>query len=133
MGDERYVAVTTFRRTGTPVSTPVCVVSLGENEIGFYTASDSGKAKRLAHTPRAVLQASDWRGKPKPGSAPVEGTARIDRGTDHARIMRLITAKYPIETRLSRFVFTLIQLVKRKPRTVADSGVVVTLKPEARP
>lgn len=130
LGDEHYIAVTTFRRNGTPVSTPVCVVPLGENEIGFYTASDSGKAKRLAHTPRVVVQASDWRGEPKPGSSPIEGTARIDRGADHARLMRLVTAKYPIETRLSRFVFTLLQLLKRKPRTVADSGVIVTLEPE---
>ncbi len=44
--------------------------------------------------------------------------------------MRLVTAKYPIETRLSRFVFALIQMLKRKPRTVADSGVIVILKPE---
>lgn len=130
LGDEHYLAVTTFRRTGTPVTTPVCVVPLADNEIGFYTASDSGKAKRLAHTPRVVMQASDWRGTPKPGSTPVEGTARIDRGADHARIMRLVTAKYPIETRLSRVAFTLIQLLKRKPRTVADSGVIVTLKSE---
>lgn len=109
------------------------MVPLGENEIGFYTASDSGKAKRLAHTPRVLVQASDWRGQPKPGSSPIEGTARIDRGADHARVMRLVSKKYPVETRLSRFAFTLIQRLQRKPRTVADSGVIVTSNPKRVP
>ena len=52
LDDEKYILLTTFRRDGTPVSTPVWAVDLGDARIGFWTSSGSGKAKRLAHTDR---------------------------------------------------------------------------------
>ena len=56
IADEKYIALTTFRRDGTPVSTPVWIVALDEpGTAGFWTSSGSGKAKRIAHTWRAEL------------------------------------------------------------------------------
>ena len=68
--------LTTFRRDGTPVSTPVWVVALDGGDVGFWTSSGSGKAKRLGHTGRVILQPSDARGKVKGGSTPIEAEAR---------------------------------------------------------
>ncbi len=48
LSDERYLRFTTFRRDGNPVSTTVWVVGLGDGQLGFWTSSGSGKAKRLA-------------------------------------------------------------------------------------
>ena len=48
-----YLALTTFRRAGDPVSSPVWVVPLEHGRVGFWTAMGSGKTKRLAHTPPA--------------------------------------------------------------------------------
>ena len=45
--DEKYVLLTTYRRDGRPVSTPVWWVDLGDGSFGFWTSSASGKAKRL--------------------------------------------------------------------------------------
>ena len=43
LADEKYILLTTFRRDGTPVPTPVWVVSLDEGKLGFWTSSGSGK------------------------------------------------------------------------------------------
>jgi uncharacterized protein len=127
IGHEKYVLVTTFRRDGTPVPTAVCVVALDDHEIGFYTASDSGNAKRVAHTPRVVVQPCNAGGKPKPGSISVEGAARIDRGAEHDRIMRLVYAKYPIQTPVWKFIVSASNRIKGESRTFADTSVIVTL------
>ena len=71
LGDEKYILLTTFKRDGTAVPTPVWSVPLGDHEIGFWTSSGSGKAKRLAHTDRVTVQPCDGRGKPHDGSEPV--------------------------------------------------------------
>jgi len=47
----RYVSLTTFRRTGTPVSTPVWVARDG-GELVVISVDPAGKLKRLAHTSR---------------------------------------------------------------------------------
>ena len=57
LADEKYILLTTFRRDGTPVATPVWAVPLDDGKIGFWTSSGSGKAKRLAHTERVTVQA----------------------------------------------------------------------------
>ena len=61
----KYVALTTFRRTGDPVATPVWFApSLDEpGSFAVITVDDTGKTKRLAHTDSVELQACDVRGK----------------------------------------------------------------------
>lgn len=44
LGDEKYLALTTFKRDGTPVTTPVWAAPIDEGKIGFWTSSGSGKA-----------------------------------------------------------------------------------------
>src|ERR1700677_2269565 len=99
--DEKYMRLTTFRRDGTPVSTPVWVVALENGKIGFYTSSASGKAKRLAHTPRVTVQASDARGRVTPGSQPAEATARLVTGAEYDEIQALVKTKYGFMTKLT--------------------------------
>jgi PPOX class probable F420-dependent enzyme len=60
--NEKYVLFTTFRRDGRAVSTPVWLVQMPDGEFGFSTGSESGKAKRLRHTPRVTLQGCDRSG-----------------------------------------------------------------------
>ena len=56
------------------MSSPVWVVPLEDGRVGFWTAMGSGKTKRLAHTPRVVVQHSDARGRVTAGSIPLEGS-----------------------------------------------------------
>jgi PPOX class probable F420-dependent enzyme len=61
--NEKDVLLTTFRRDGRAVSTPVWLVPMSDGEFGFSTGGNSGKAKRLRHTPRVTLQGCDRRGR----------------------------------------------------------------------
>jgi uncharacterized protein len=57
-----YVSLTTFRRTGVPVATPVWAAPDGESLI-VWTRADSGKVKRLRHTTRVTVAPCDIRGR----------------------------------------------------------------------
>jgi len=126
LSDEKYMLLTTFRRDGTPVSSPVWVVPLDGPKVGFYTSSGSGKAKRLAHTPRVTVQPCDGRGRVKSGTAPVEGTAEVVTGPDLEAIRGKIVAKYGVMTRIAGVFNTLGGAIKRKRIPYADRGVVIT-------
>jgi PPOX class probable F420-dependent enzyme len=56
-----YVSLTTFRRTGVPVSTPVWAAPDGDSLL-VWTRSDSGKVKRLRHTTRVTCAPCTFRG-----------------------------------------------------------------------
>ena len=91
--DESYVLCTTFRRDGRAVSTPVWLVPMPDGEFGFSTGNESGKAKRLRHTPRVTLQGCDRSGNDAHGPA-YDAQARLVTGAELAQIRAAITAKY---------------------------------------
>jgi uncharacterized protein len=126
LSDEKYVLLTTFRRDGTPVAAPVWVVPLEGDTFGFATSSKSGKAKRLAHTSRVTVQASDVRGRVKPGSPVLEATAQLTTGAPYPIIKEKLRAKYGLMVSVTKFLGVLGGLIKRKPMPYADVGVVIT-------
>ena len=125
--NEKYLLFTTFRRDGTPVSTPVWSVPLGPGQLGFWTSSGSGKAKRLAHTSEVTVQPCDGRGKLKPGTEPVEATARIVSGSDMEEIRRKVTEKYGFMTKVTKLLGTIGGIVKRNRIPYGDRGVIIEL------
>jgi PPOX class probable F420-dependent enzyme len=71
--------LTTFRRSGEAVPTPVEIRACGER-VYFTTWSTTGKVKRLAHTPDVTLARCTRMGKPTGPS--VAGTARRVDGAE---------------------------------------------------
>jgi uncharacterized protein len=126
LSDEKYLLFTTFRRDGTPVASPVWVVDLGGDTLGFATSSKSGKAKRLAHTSRVTVQASDVRGRVKPGSSVHEATAQVTTGAEYPVVKKKLKAKYGVMVEITKFLGVIGGLIKRKPIPYADVAVVVT-------
>jgi PPOX class probable F420-dependent enzyme len=126
LSDEKYILFTTYRRDGTPVATPVWVVPLDGGKLGFWTSSGSGKAKRLAHSDRVTIQPCDARGRVRPGSAAVDGTARIVTGSEFDAIHSKVKAKYGFTTKLTKLVGTLLGILKGKRIPYGDRGVVIT-------
>lgn len=126
LGDEKYILLTTFRRDGTPVSTPVWAVPLDGGAVGFYTSSGSGKAKRLAHTQRVTVQPSDARGKVKAGTQAADATARVVTGPELEAIRQKVVAKYGFMTKVTKFLGAVGGIIKRNRIPYADRGVVVT-------
>ncbi|MFB9903237.1 PPOX class F420-dependent oxidoreductase [Allokutzneria oryzae] len=93
----KYVLLTTFRRDGTPVPTPVWVMRDGD-ELVVWTPVDSGKVKRIRNNDTVELAPCDVRGNPT--GAPVLGRARLldAAGTERAR--RLVARKFPFSGRV---------------------------------
>lgn len=127
LGDEKYILLTTFKRDGTPVATPVWSVPLDDGSFGFWTSSGSGKAKRLAHTSQVLVQPCDGRGKATEGSSPSEATARLVSGDDMAEIRRKVTEKYGFMTKVTKLFGKIGGLIKRNPIPYGDRGVIITL------
>jgi PPOX class probable F420-dependent enzyme len=127
LGDEKYILVTTYRRDGTPVSTPVWSVALDNSEIGFWTSSQSGKAKRLAHSAKVQVQPCDARGRAKPGTSAVEASARLVEGPEFEKIRERVVAKYGLMTKFAKFLGTLGGILKGKRIPYGDRGVIITL------
>jgi uncharacterized protein len=74
-GDSRYIALTTYRRDGRPVTTPVWLVAL-EGKIYVFTANSTGKAKRVRATGRVRFAPCSMNGRHILGEWR-EGTGRI--------------------------------------------------------
>jgi PPOX class probable F420-dependent enzyme len=72
-GDAHTVLLTSFRRNGQAVGTPVGMRS-ANNKLYFMTPASTWKARRLAHTPHVRLALCTFQGKVLSPSA--EGTAR---------------------------------------------------------
>jgi len=126
LSDEKYILLTTFRRDGTPVSTPVWSVRLDGGKVGFWTSSGSGKAKRLAHSARVTAQPCDARGRPKKDTPVVEATAQIVTGPEFEAIRDKVVAKYGFMTKLTHLFNTIGGTLKGKRIPYGDRGVVIT-------
>nr|WP_225953882.1 PPOX class F420-dependent oxidoreductase [Kibdelosporangium phytohabitans] len=91
LADSKYVLVTTFRKDGTKVPTPVWSARDGE-ELVFWTRSDSGKVKRLRREKNIELAECDVRGRPR--SQPVPAVARLLDAAGTDRVRRVMARKY---------------------------------------
>ncbi|MFV0524944.1 MAG: PPOX class F420-dependent oxidoreductase [Acidimicrobiales bacterium] len=100
LAQTKYVAFTTNRKDGTPVSVPVWIVDLGDDTVGFTTGSDSYKVKRIRRDQRVSLQASNARGVPVEGSPVFTGTAEVITGARYQTVREKLAAKYGMQSRL---------------------------------
>lgn len=125
--DEKYVLFTSYRRDGTAVSTPVWVVELAADTLGFYTSSASGKAKRLAHTSNVTVQPCNARGVPKKGTSAQAATARVVEGAEYDQIHAKVVAKYGFMTKFTKFLGMVGGVSKGKRIPYGDRGVIVSL------
>jgi len=92
-----YLLVTTFRKDGTPVPTPVWVAH-DDDELLVWTQATAGKVKRIRNNPTVELTGCDVRGRPR--GETVKGTARIldAEATDRGR--SVLKKKYGVSGHL---------------------------------
>ena len=124
-----YVSLTTYRRTGVPVSTPVWFApSVDEPHLfTVITVDDTGKTKRIAHTERVELRPCDVRGGVGPGAPTYVGRARVVRDdAGVASVRRAVVAKYGLPARMSDVMDVVAGRVgiRRAPR----AGILVAVE-----
>jgi PPOX class probable F420-dependent enzyme len=89
--DQKYISLTTFRKSGAAVPTPVW---FGEETDKLYvmTRSDMGKTKRIRNNPQVRVAPCTIRGKVT--GAEFAASARILPPAEHAHARQAINRKY---------------------------------------
>ncbi|MFG2793574.1 PPOX class F420-dependent oxidoreductase [Streptomyces sp. NPDC048419] len=120
LGAEKYVLITSYRKNGTSVATPVWVVRDGDT-LGVWTVADSWKVKRIRARKDILIGPCDLRGHPSGNQLPA--VAEIGDEETVARYRRLIVRKYGIAGRLTLLGSRLRRGLK------GTVGIRVTLAP----
>jgi len=115
---EKYLLLTTFRKSGTPVPTPVWAAGNG-GELLVWSDRSAGKVKRIRNNPEVTVQACDFRGGKTHGPV-VSGRARLldDAGTERARTV--IAREYGIVGQVTMF----FSRMRGRSKTI---GLAITL------
>lgn len=117
----RCMLLTTYRRDGTAVASPVWFVT-ARGEIRLWTGSGTGKVKRLRLNPRCLVAPCTFSGRVT--GAARAGTARILPGPEGQQVQALLRAKYPIQ---KRALDAYTRLRRRPHLTDPDPGIYVAI------
>jgi PPOX class probable F420-dependent enzyme len=104
LGDEKFVSLTTFKKDGSAVASPMWIGRDGD-DLFFWTPVDSWKAKRAKNNPRVTLVPCSRGGRVREGATAVNGVAEVV--TEPATVRRLagvIRRKYGIEFVIVTFI-----------------------------
>lgn len=107
----RYVSLTTYRKNGTGVATPVWHAVDG-GELFLSTTLDSWKVKRIRNNARVVVAVCGPRGHIAEGAPCAEGTARILDAAGTETVRRLLARKY-LTVRLTLMLRRVLGLKQR--------------------
>lgn len=122
----RYLSVTTFKRDGTGVATPVWFVSDG-SRLFALTDLRSAKIRRLRRNPHVLVASCRPDGKlrrePVPASAEV-----LTAEEDLERVQKLLLARYRLTYRVVMFFYRLGRRIRGK-QSVAE-GAALAITPE---
>jgi uncharacterized protein len=88
---QKYVSLTTFRKNGVAVSTPIWFAEDG-GKMYFMSRDDSGKAKRIRNNPQAKVAPCTIRGKVT--GPEFRAQVRLLPHQDWERARKLIRDKY---------------------------------------
>ena len=107
----KYVSLTTYRKDGTGVATPVWHVVNG-GELFVVSDAEAWKVKRIRNNSDVVVTVCGARGGIAPGAPSAEGTARLldEAGTEMAR--KLLARKYVL-SRLGNWLSRVLRLRRR--------------------
>ena len=114
-----YIALTTYKKDGTAVPTPVWV-SRADGKLYVWTQADSGKVKRIRNRGHVMVAPSDARGVPQ-GAAVDASAVVLDDPDAVAKVEDAHRAKYGTQFRL----FRLAGRVLRRGRGYA--GIEITV------
>jgi uncharacterized protein len=91
--EQRTVLLTSFRRDGTPVGTPVNIAVEGGRAF-VRSFDEAWKVKRMHRNPEVEIAPSSFRGEPQ--GPPIRARVRELDGAEAEHASHLIEAKHPI-------------------------------------
>ena len=122
----RYLSVTSFKRDGSGVATPVWFVSDGRRLFAF-TDLHSPKIRRIRRSPRALVAPCRVNGKLR--GEPVAATAEVLTATaDLERVRKLLLARYKISYRVVMMFYRLGRRLRGKQSVADGAALAITLE-----
>ena len=117
----RFLSVTSFKRDGTAVATPVWFVSDGSRLFAF-TDLQSAKVRRIRRNPRVLIAScrvnGELRGDPVPAHAEV-----LTAIQELERVQNLLLARYKVSYRVVMLFYRLGRRLSGK-QSVADGAAL---------
>lgn len=114
----KYLSITSFKRDGTGVATPVWFVQ-EDGRLLVHTDANSGKVKRIRRNPQVLIAPCTATGRLL--ADPLPAQAELLPAAEVSRVERLIAAKYRIDLLVIRPIRTLQAALRRgrpRPRPV---------------
>jgi PPOX class probable F420-dependent enzyme len=125
LADERYVSLTTFKRDGTPISTPVWVAG-DDHRLLVLTGADSWKVKRIRRDHHVRVAPCNGFGKVR--GETIDARAEIVEETQ--LVEELEERKYRWQKHLAQAITATTRWIRRRPTPEAVM-LVITEEPPA--
>jgi uncharacterized protein len=119
----KYLSLTTYRKDGDAVATPVWLVRDGD-ELNVITQKNSGKVKRIRNNAQVLLAPCDARGRIKGESVP--GAATLLDEQRSAEVAKRIKARYGL---LGALLMWRGERAARKNPDAGQIGITIRLSP----
>ena len=102
--DARYISLTTYKRGGSGVATPVWITGSDDTFV-FTTGDQAWKTRQLHNDPRVEVQVSDMRGRVASGAAIYTGTGAVKPDAPSvAAAERAVSQKYGWQFKATKVV-----------------------------
>ena len=122
----RYLSVTSFKRDGTGVATPVWFVSDG-GRLFALTDLHSAKVRRIRRNPRVLIASCRADGKLR--SEPVPARAEVLTATPELeRVQRLLTERYKLSYRLVMLIYRLGRRLRGRPGVADGAALAIAVE-----
>jgi uncharacterized protein len=126
----RYLSVTSFKRDGTGVATPVWFVSDGER---LYALTDlhSAKVRRMRRNPRVLVASCRPDGRLR--GAPVPARAEVLTAIPELdRVQRLLRERYRLSYRLVMLIYRLVHRLRGHSGLGDGAALAITVGGQTR-
>ena len=97
LAKQQFINLTTYRKSGQPVATPVWFALDGERLVGT-SQPQTGKIKRIRNNPKVAVAPSTMNGKPL--GEPIDGVARVLPPEEFGAAKAALKRKYGFQYRL---------------------------------
>ena len=120
----RYLSVTSFKRDGTPVATPLWFVSDG-TRLFALTDLHSAKVRRIRRNPQVLVGPCRADGKLR--GAPVPAHAEVLTAVpDLERVQELLIERYKLTYRFVMLIYRLGRELRGRPSVADGAALAIT-------
>jgi uncharacterized protein len=126
----KYLSLTSFKRDGTGVATPVWFVIDG-GRLLVKTDPESFKVKRIRHNP--VVRIAPCTASGRLRGQPINAHAEVLPNAELGRVDRLMSRKYRIDRFTTLPIYRAVQRLRRAPVSKAEVALAITHTEHSQP